>query len=283
MAQSDFLSTLQADSSLRARIAGRNYDPSQVGFLATHPATAERVSRAAALARQAGGGARERAAFLNVIDGVEYGDSARQGLVRGQTFVHPDMRIAFEAPQSFELRNNPDSVVAAGPSGAGVIFDASRNPGGSMRDYIANRWIPALAQQTQVRQASELRTLRIDGQESATVDLIMRTSKGEVIATLTAIQSGDRVFRFTGIVPRGALRSVQDATRDAALSFRRLSAREAQRWRADRIDVVRASSIAQAAARTPFEDYAEERLRVLNGLSPGERTTADGLIKTVVR
>lgn len=283
MAQSQFLASLQADSALRARIAGRNYNPNSVGFLATHPATAERVNRAAALARQAGEGARERASFLKVIDGVEYGDSARQGLVRGQTFIHPDMRIAFEAPQGFKLRNNPDSVLAAGPSGAGVIFDASRHPGGSMRDYVAKRWVPALAKQTQVRQASDLRSLRIDGQDAATVDLFVRTSKGEMIATLTAIRSGERVFRFTGLAPRGAPRSVQAATRDAARSFQRLSAQQASRWRADRIDVVRASSIAQAAARAPFEDYAEQRLRVLNGLTQGQATTPDGRIKTVVR
>jgi len=282
MAQADFLSALQASSTLQARIAGQQYDANRVDFLASHPATAERVSRAAALARDAGGGERERAAYLRVIDGVEYGDSGRQGLIRGQVFAHPDMRFRFEAPEGFKLKNSPNAVLAAGPSGAGVIFDASRNPGGSMRDYIAKRWVPALAKQTQVRQASDLKSLRIDGLEAAQVDLLARTSKGEMITTLTAIRSGDRVYRFTGLAPRGAPNWVQAATRDAALSFAQMSAREASRWRAWRIDVVNAGSVAQAASRTPFEDFAEERLRVLNGLTRGERTTADGRLKTII-
>jgi len=282
MAQADFLSALQASSTLQARIAGQQYDPNRVDFLATHPATAERVSRAAALAREAGGGSRDRAAYLNVIDGVEYGDSGRQGLIRGQVFAHPDMRFKFEAPQGFTLKNSPSAVLAAGPSGAGVIFDGSKHPGGSMRDYVAQRWVPALAKQTSVRQASDLKSLRIDGLEAAQVDVLVATSKGEMLATLTAIRAGDQVFRFTGLSPRGAPDWVRAATRDAALSFERLSAREASRWRAYRIDVIQSSSIAQAAARSPFEDFAEERLRVLNGLGRGERTTPDGRIKTVV-
>jgi len=282
MAQADFLASLQADSTLQARLAGGEYDPNSVSFLATHPATAERVQRAAALARQAGGGGRERSAYLKVIDGVEYGDSARQGLIRGQVFVHPDLRMKFTAPDGFTLKNSNDAVLAAGPSGAGVIFDSSSNPGGSMRDYVAKRWAPALAKQASMTQASEFESLRIDGLEAARVDVLTRTSKGEVIATLTAIRAGDRVYRFTGIAPRGASRRLQEATRDAALSFEQLSAREASRWRAYRIDVVQSQSVAQAAARTPFEEYAEERLRVLNGLNRGERTTPDGRIKTVV-
>lgn len=283
MAQADFLRSLQASSSLQARIAGQQYDPNRVDFLASHPATAERVDRAAALARKAGGGKRGRKALLKVVDGIEYGDSGRQGLIRGQIFVHPDLRFKFEAPRGFKLKNSPNAVLAAGPSGAGVIFDASGYPGGSMRDYVAKRWAPALAEKTSVKQASDLKSLKIDGLEAATVGLFIRTSKGQMLATLTAIRSGKTVYRFTGLAPRNASRSVKSATRNTARSFEKLSKQEASKWRAYRIDVVQSSNIAKTASRTPFDSYAEERLRVLNGLGRGQRSTPDGRIKTVVK
>ncbi len=281
MAQADFLAALQASSTLQAKIAGRQYDPNRVDFLASHPATAERVSRARSLARQAGDGSRKRGAFLKVVDGVEYGDSGRQGLIRGQTFAHPDMRFKFDAPEGFKLKNSPNAVLAAGPSNAGVIFDAGAYPGGSMRDYIAKRWAPELAKKSKIKQASKLKSLRIDGLEAAQVDLYVRTSKGEMIATLTAIRMGKRVFRFTGLAPRNASGRLKRATRDAALSFESLSKKQASRWRAYRIDVVMSSNVASAGRQTPFENFAEERLRVLNGLDRGQRTTSDGRIKTV--
>ena len=249
MAQADFLRSLQASSSLQARIAGQEYDPNRVDFLASHPATADRVTRAAALAREAGDGKRGRNALLKMVDGIEYGDSGRQGLIRGQTFVHPQLRFKFEAPNGFKLRNSPDAVLAAGPSGAGVIFDATKHPGGSMRDYVAKRWAPALAEKASVKQASELKTLKIDGLEAATVDLLIRTSKGERLANLTAIRSGKTVYRFTGLAPRNASSSVKKATRRTARSFEKLSKSQAAKWRPYRIDVVKSSNIGKTASR----------------------------------
>ena len=56
-----------------------------------------------AVVAQAGGGTgaagtTNRDMFLKSIDGLMYGDDPHQGIVEGNKFVHPDMKLAFQAP-----------------------------------------------------------------------------------------------------------------------------------------------------------------------------------------
>jgi len=53
-AQSRFLSSLAAKAKVEAAIAGRGYNPNRVDFFASHPATGDRVRRAAIVANQNG-------------------------------------------------------------------------------------------------------------------------------------------------------------------------------------------------------------------------------------
>ena len=49
------------------------------------------------------------------IDGVVVGDSLEQGIVRGNVFVHPMMRIALEFPDGWEVANSAEQVMAREP------------------------------------------------------------------------------------------------------------------------------------------------------------------------
>ena len=45
--------------------------------------------------------------LLAGVDGMLYGEDPAQGVVRGRSFQHPELRIAFEAPPGFKLQNSP--------------------------------------------------------------------------------------------------------------------------------------------------------------------------------
>mgnify|MGYP000684051416 CR=1 FL=1 len=131
LAQADFLSSLQAQSQLQSQIAGQQFDPNRVDFFSTHPATPQRVREAVARARSEGvnvdaSAPRNRDRFLAQINGMTYGDSAEQGFVRDGRFIHPKLRFAFTAPEGFRITNASNAVTAAGPGGAGLIFDGAR-------------------------------------------------------------------------------------------------------------------------------------------------------------
>ncbi len=290
LAQADFLTAMSAQSELSARLAGGTHDPNRVDFFATHPADGERVRVAVAEARaqgeSVGAPPRERDRFLTAIDGMTYGDSAAQGFVRGRRFVHPALRFAFEAPPGFAIVNAQAQVRTLGPNGATVVFDSVRDPGGPLDRIVGRDWPAALAREARTGRVGGVERLRIGGLEAASAGLPVQTRQGVKAAHLTAIRGGDgTLWRFTAISdPRdGAGRA---AAEGMAASFRRLSAAEASRERPDRIRIhtVRSGeTLRSLAARTPFETAAEERLRVLNGLSPGDEVRPGDRIKLVVR
>ena len=102
-AQADFLESMGASSSLDARMAGKSYNPNATNFLASHPANGPRTRRAIEVAQKLRrgdpvGAGRNRDRFLQLVDGITYGDSAEQGFVRGRNFAHPKLRFSYDSP-----------------------------------------------------------------------------------------------------------------------------------------------------------------------------------------
>ncbi|SDZ82132.1 M48 family metalloprotease [Rubrimonas cliftonensis] len=288
-AQAGFLRAMQAQDALSAQLRGGSYDPNRVDFFASHPATAERVRAAEGAAALAGGGAggaraRNRDAFLAAIEGMVYGDSAAQGFVRGQSFIHPELRFRFDAPSGFAITNAAQQIVMQGRGGR-IVFDGGRDPGGDLRAYIAEAWAAALAQQTRTGQLQFRPTSRIGGMEAAAALMPVQTQGGVALAHMTVIRSGaGRLYRFFSVVPPNNPAALAAVERGAA-SFRQLSAAEARAARPWRIDVVTArpgDTPASLARRMPFDRAGEARLRVLNGLAPGEPLRAGQKVKLVV-
>ncbi len=289
LAQADFLESLQRTTQLQSRISGGSYNPNRVDFLSTHPATAQRVREAVAAASRDGitapdGAPRNQNRFFQQILGMIYGDSAKQGFVRGNTFSHPELRFTFTVPSNFKIQNSARSVVSVGPNGAGLIFDSAKPTGGGPDTYIARTWAPSIAQKTRTGQLSNLQTFRINGLSAASAQMAIETNSGVRIARMTAIRSGDTMYRFLGLQPQGADRAGRQMD-NAAQTFRRLSAREARALKPYRIQIhtVRSGdTVAKLARRTAFPDYKQERVRVLNGLQVGEGLRVGQRVKLVV-
>ena len=105
-----FLSTLSRVDKLSER--------GVPNWLSTHPEPESRVHKAEpVLAKYMSDSARARNqdAFLRAIEGVVVGDSLEQGIVRGNAFAHPMMRIALEFPDGWEVANSAEQVMAREP------------------------------------------------------------------------------------------------------------------------------------------------------------------------
>jgi len=84
------------------------------GAFSTHPETEKRIKAAvtkAALSQQTIG-ITNRRALLAAIDGYPYGDSAEQGAVVGQRFLHPDLGIQLKFPEGWVITNTPATLQA---------------------------------------------------------------------------------------------------------------------------------------------------------------------------
>ena len=279
-AMSSFLQTMGAESDLAKRIAGKRGEDSLAGLFASHPRTADRVKAAADAAQAQFGGDRARATYLGKIDGMIYGDSPDEGLVRGRDFAHPVLRIAFRAPPGFRLRNGPEALVGTHRSGALMRFDeaALDNPSIGTRRYLRDVWASNAS-------LSRIERIDVDGLDAAVGTMRIDTGSGERDVRLVVIRaSADRVYRFLFLTPPEQTRAFGAPFRRAVDSFRRLDEQEAAALRPLRVRVVEVApgeSVDSLAARMAFDDFRTERFRVLNGLRPGARLSPGQLVKIV--
>lgn len=59
--------------------------------------------------------------YLQMIDGMVYGEDPRQGFVEGNVFYHPDMKFRFSVPASWKLQNSPLQVQMAPDDGRAMM------------------------------------------------------------------------------------------------------------------------------------------------------------------
>ena len=81
-----------------------------------------------------------RAGYLAVIDGMSVDDPPEEGFVRGPTFLHPTMRIAFSALRDFMLYNDHDGVLGVGSDRSLLYFTCKAGSvPGRLDDWMRNK------------------------------------------------------------------------------------------------------------------------------------------------
>jgi predicted Zn-dependent protease len=112
-------------------------------WLASHPSNDQRLDAIRRLAAsEKGAGTRDegRQRFLQAIDGITFGESREQGVVRGQRFFHEPLGIALTAPAGWSFDNNPDELyIINGPGDAAVVMKAvPANAGKTHEEILRN-------------------------------------------------------------------------------------------------------------------------------------------------
>ena len=110
-AQADFLYSLQLYSHYESEISGKNTWPQ--AFL-QHILIQKTVWRAAELAKGkfVENPYHGRIEHLKALSGTIWGDDPKQGLIKDNKFIHPDMRFEFTVPSDYNLVNTPSAVYA---------------------------------------------------------------------------------------------------------------------------------------------------------------------------
>jgi len=280
-AMASFLERLRANSRLEARIAGRSADDvDRYDITATHPRTVDRVERAVALSGGASNGTRERPRYLDILDGMIFGDGPEQGYTLGQRFAHPKLRFEFTVPSGFMLRNTPDQIAAVSKNDkAAIIFNAAPvNFSGRMTAYLTDAWARGAP-------LIDVEKLTVNGFDAATAWL--RARDGRTDYRLVAIRyDSQHIYRFVFIAMPAAMQRLAAALQRTTYSFKRLSPAEAAALRPKRLKIAAVTpsdSIAGFSARMAFEDFREERFVTLNGLAANRPLSDRDRVKIVLR
>lgn len=265
LAMSEFLSSLDAQTKLDQRIAGKG-EGDAFNYFSTHPLTAERVSHAHAIAANypAGTHIDNNDVYLSMINGLTYGDSEDQGFERNGNFYHPRMGFTFAVPKGFKIQNNPSELIAGHSSGSVLILDSGRDDQG--RDplsYLTQNWMNGKA-------PTGAEAITINGMRAATAALAGTANGKSVMIRIVAIEwKPGQFFRFQMAIPQTAGTDVVESLKKTTYSFRQMSDAERASIRPLKVRAVTASSgdtVASISARMAFPDYREERFRVLNAL-----------------
>ena len=281
MASSTMLASLAAQSALDARSRGQD-GRSTPTWASSHPDPASRVTRAAQKARATGTkpGVRNRDVFLNALNGTLYDDDPKQGVVDGQVFRHPELRLMFTVPNGFAMSNGSQAVTISGSGGQAQFTGAAYN--GDLRAYIASAFTAVSGGQGSLP-ANDVQTTQVNGINAAYSTARANTQSGQVDVTIFAYAfDATRAYHFVIIAPAGqGVGPFSSLTQ----SVRRMTATEAAAVKPRMIQVVTVKSgdtVASLSARMAYSTLQAERFRTLNALPAGAALRPGQRVKIVV-
>lgn len=282
-ASASFFKKLAEHSELEARMQGKEGEQGHYSIFASHPDTKSRIVASEKIAQKYPSDLDliNRKTYLSMIDGLDYGSSVKQGIIDGQTFIHPDLRMEFTVPEGFEIINKPTYIAATHKNGSAMVFEMGRSDHGRlpMTRYLTEIW----ANKYNMRGVQPLDINRL---EAATGVVRLNTKKGVRDIRYLAIADGDQIFRFRFLTPTDLTKKMEVPFRQTTYSFKRLSYRQAKAIKGFHIDLHRAGrrdTIAGLAKRMKVEKFQENWLKVLNKETLANGLQAGETLKLIVR
>lgn len=278
-ALSSMLASLAAQSDLDARASGNARSTPQ--WASTHPDPASRVTRAArnAAASGATSATRNRDAFLTALDGTLYGDDPKQGVIEGDRFRHPELRLSFVAPSGFGMENGADAVSITGSGGQAQFSAAAYS--GDLGSYV-NAVFAKLGGEAGAPPAGEISRTTINGLPAAWRTARATTRSGQVDATVFAYDfGGGKAYHFLLLTAAG---QGVGAFAPMVRSMQRLSAQDAAAIKPRRVQIVTVKAgdtVQSLGRRMAYADFPLERFLTINALTDKSLLRAGQRVKIV--
>jgi len=258
------------------------------GVFSTHPSADQRLQQAVALAGapfiKAGEtrGIVGHDEYLKKIDGLPFGTSRAQGIIRENRFYHADMSITMAFPKDWVVLNQPTRILAHTRTQDAVIQFVS--------DRVVDNLTPKefLEKELKGRKLSNGAPLESNGMQGYTY----------VTRNGSPLDGGSGPVRYvtffrdkTAYIFASASRSSQNGVPvhdriflSTAQTLRSLKPSELPLAEPYRIRLVTADAntrMATLAKQSPLQKYPEAQLRLINDLYPKKEPTAGQTVKIV--
>ena len=270
----------QARAEGRAAPAGGNW-------LASHPSNDKRLADIQQVAVGYRGNYDDdgRARYLQAIEGMPFGDSREQGVVRGRNFYHEDLGIALTAPPGWQVRNSPESIMlVSGAGDAGLIVRSVPAAAGNTHAEIIRNVVKPSEGRSIARNFNGLAATQFEG--------LRRTEQGASQAVRVSVVTGpgDRHYLLQHASRDGAsLQRAAGQLADAESSFRPLTSadRAAARPWMIRTTTYPRGGFAELARTSPLQmqtqTQAESQLKLMNGVYGGGPEPRPGALVKIVQ
>lgn len=270
----------------RARAEGRQ-PRGHHGLLSSHPAPNARAIQAAKASAKleqgpSGGWIDNREAYLRRIDGMTYGSSRAQGLVRDNRFYHAELGITLAVPRGWTLDNQRDRLLAYTPTRdtfMQVTVEAVP-PTQGPREFLYTKLKGATVRSTESFTANGMQGFTAVTSSGSPLD------NGAGPVRWAVLYRGNSAYLFAG-ASRASARGVPEADglfKSVVETLRGLKPAEfplAEPFRV-RIRTAEASTrLEDYAAAVPVERFQKEELQLINGLYPNGALKPGSLYKVV--
>jgi predicted Zn-dependent protease len=249
------------------------------GWLSTHPDPGERRERMTQALAEAGvsGGEVGHERYMQMIDGIVFGENPRNGFFRDALFLHPDLEFQIEFPSGWRTVNTNQAVFALSPEEDGLI-QLSLGQGESV-DAAAQNFLG----QSGI-QAGPITREAVNGLPARWATFSAMSQNTELRGLVVFIAYNDLIYQVLGYTLASKMSTYDPLFRSSAGSFDRLSDPEALGVQPARLDVVkldRGMTIEQFAQRYP-STVDTKTLALINGVEEGATLPAGQYAKRVV-
>jgi predicted Zn-dependent protease len=247
------------------------------GLFASHPTHDQRLQQVVEQAQALSTGSSQRVGrddYLKAIDGMVYGESEAQGVVRDQRFYHVPLNMRLDYPRGWTVLNRPDVVLGHTEDESAFIamtletVDEKSN----VADLLRMR-----AGKQQLTQEQRFSGQGFQG--------LMAILPGQSPRRVAAILRKDQLVLFIGAVRGQARLESHDAQFVSVIrSFAGLSAADRKKAAPMHIRLVQVSkgdTYARVARNSPLGDDAQAQLRLLNGHWPDGQPEQGQWLKVV--
>ncbi|MEO1262535.1 MAG: M48 family metalloprotease [Bacteroidota bacterium] len=249
-------------------------------MLSTHPDPGDRYNRVHQLAakEQRSFGRSDfkvnRDSYLNMIDGIIYGEDPKQGFVENGFFYHPELRFQFPVPSNWQVVNTPAQVQMAPQDGKALI----------VMTLSGEKTLAAAEQasiQTDQLQVISSRNISING--NSAVETIANLDEN-IRLMMLHIQYGGNIYKFSGLAANVDYERYKGLFINTFSNFNRLTDQSKLNRQPERIrikKVNRSGIFTQVMNSFSMPANRHEELAILNGMELNRQVKSGSLIKVI--
>jgi predicted Zn-dependent protease len=257
------------------------------GVFSSHPAPDARMVQAAKGAAEIatepeGGWIDNRDAYMRAIDGLPYGSSRAQGIVRDNRFYHADMGITLAFPRAWTIENQRDRILAYTKNKDAVmqITTAPKPEKKGPREFLLEQLKGASISKGEAITVNDMDGYTLVTRRGSPLD------GGEGPVRWAVLYRDKSAFLFGGASRSGAsgLPADDGLFQSSIQTMRSLKPSEyplAQPYRIKIIKATEQTKLDDYVKAVPVEKYKKEELLLLNGLYPNGKVKAGEYLKVV--
>jgi predicted Zn-dependent protease len=275
----DVIGVLKDQELYEKALAEKQNRPANIyhGVYSTHPKNDDRlktVIRAAKNLSAVQYRDNNQATYFNLIDGLPWGQSADQGVILQNRFMHAEMGIALQFPSHWQVTNNPNSLFARDHESGALAqlnlmtLGKSENSAGLLRRLTKNNKLSV-----------ENTAYGVTARSQASI-----AGKTQP-ARVSAINLDEKQVLFiAGTSAKDQFAATDLELRAINASFTRLSDKQIKSIKTPALKIIEAKvgeNFASLASRSSINGNAESTLRLLNRAYPDGTISASQKLKII--